>query len=126
MIYVALILMCILFIEAFSWLGTMSHIRSVISNSQKAIASILSKDMSDVEKEKAARENSLVILKDTLLFAMKLSIAASMVLIPSIAIFQFTDISPDYFANLIISWSVVIVLSIFSIVYIKIRYGYFQ
>lgn len=126
MIYIALVLMCILFIETFYWLGTMFHIRTIFSNSKTAMACILSKDISDFEKERTARKNSLAILKDTFLFVIKFGVAAGFVIVFFVAILQFTDISFDHFANLLINWVVVIAFSIFSIVYVKIRYGHFQ
>jgi len=126
MIYLALVLMCILVIETVYWLGIMPHIWAIISNSKTAIACILSKQISDAEKEKTARASSLAILKDTFLFAMKLGIAAGVVLLPYVVILKFTEISLDHFVTLLISWSAVIALSVFSIVYIKFRYGHFK
>jgi len=124
MIYVALFLMCILVIETSNWLGMMAHVRAIISRSQFAIESILSKNISDVEKEKTARTSSQAILKDTFFFALKFGMAICIVLIPYFAIIQLTDISSEEFADVLFSWGIVVTLSIFSIAYIKIRYGH--
>lgn len=126
MIYFSLFIMCILFIETSYWLGLMAHIRAIIIASKASIACILSKDISDAEKEKSARTNSLAIFKDTFLFVVKFGIAAAIVFVMYGVLLQFTDISLDHLASLLMSWSALITLSIFSILYIKIRYGYFK
>lgn len=126
MIYFSLFIMCILFIETSYWLGLMAHIRAIITASKASIACILSKDISDAEKEKSARTNSLAIFKDTFLFVVKFGIAAAIVFVMYGVLLQFTDISLDHLASLLMSWSALITLSIFSILYIKIRYGYFK
>lgn len=126
MIYFSLFIMCILFIETSYWLGLMAHIRAIIIASKASIACILSKDISDAEKEKSARTNSLAIFKDTFLFVVKFGMAAAIVFVMYGVLLQFTDISLDHLASLLMSWSALITLSIFSILYIKIRYGYFK
>ena len=124
MIYIALVLMCVLVIEASNGLRIMSHIRSIISHSKYAIACIMDKNLSDREKEKTARASSQAILKDTFLFVGKFGIAASMILLPYFLLFQFTGISFSNFTSFIMSWSVIVALTLFSIAYIKIRYGH--
>ena len=126
MIYFSLFIMCILVIETSYWLGLMAHIRAIIIASRASIDCILSKHISDAEKEKTARTNSLAILKDTCLFVVKFGIAAAIVFATYGVLLQFTDISLDHLASLLISWSVLITLSIFSVVYIKIRYGHIK
>ena len=126
MIYVALVLMCVLVVEAFYGLKIMSHMRSIISHSKNAIACILSKHISDKEKEKTARTSSHAILKDTLLFVGKFAIAVSMIFLTYLLLFQFTGISFTNFTSFIMNWSVIVVLTFFSIAYIKIRYGHFK
>lgn len=126
MIYFSLFIMCILLIEASYWLGLMAHIRAIIIASKASIGCILSKHLSDAEKEKTARTNSLAILKDTFLFVLKFGMAAAIVFAMYGILLQFTDISLEHLANILISWSALITLSILSIVYIKIRYGHFK
>lgn len=126
MIYISLFILCILVIEASYWLGIMGHIRAILVNSKASIDCILSKNITDAEKEKTARTNSLAILKDTFLFVAKFGMAASIAFAMYGVLHQFTDISLDQFASLFFSWSVLVTLSIFSIVYMKIRYGQFK
>ena len=68
MIYAALALMCVLFIELFILLNLRLRADEIFSVSREAMQTMSSKSLSDAEKEVAIRGCSLRLLKATLLF----------------------------------------------------------
>ena len=121
MSYVALMAMCILFIELFIRLKMRDRIDRIFKVSREAAKIITSKELSDKQKEVLVRRSSITLLKATLTFS-------SLFLFMAMAVFgvrlAFIYFSPGMKAHLdqsILSPVVMVLLTISAIIYVWLR-----
>ncbi len=124
MIYACLLVMCILFIEVSHVLGLIPTVHDILLKSRNAFANLSSPTLNDMDKEIAARDASLALLKLTLLFILKLLTISALLGALYITFIYSTNISAKEFSNIAFSWSALVGLTIFAVVYVKIRYGH--
>lgn len=78
MSYVALMALCILFVEAFIRLGLHKEAGAVLSGSRDGLGILTAAELGDDDKERLVRRASLEILRTTGLLALKLALLASL------------------------------------------------
>lgn len=121
MSYVALMAMCILFIELFIRLKMRDRIDRIFKVSREAAKIITSKELSDRQKEVLVRRSSMTLLKSTLTFS-------SLFLFMAMAVFgvrlAFICFSPGMKAHLdqsMLSPVVMVLLTISAVIYVWLR-----
>ncbi len=121
MIYLVFAVLCILFIEFFIGFRVLGHVREGSTSLKACMQTLSDSTADDDQKELAARRSSLAIGKHTAIFIAKF---AAIILV-LYAISQITVIAgwltSAQYMDSIYSWPVLVVLTVFSLLYLKIR-----
>ena len=120
--YIALAIMCLVFIETFVALRVTSHINSIIDSSKNAYSKLQSKTCDDSEKEKAARDASLKIFLETGIFTCKIFVIILAVTAVYFAASALVGLKLDEFVASTTSVAAITATLILAPLYVKIRY----
>ena len=114
--------MCVVFIETFVGLRLLDHINAILDKSKHAMKVLGDKEASDDDKEKAAREASLVIFRETGLFTVQVAIILGLMGVIYYGTVEVGSVKPDEFIATATSVTTLVVSLILATVYAKVRY----
>jgi hypothetical protein len=121
MIYLALLLLTVVFIEMFMLCGVNHSVKRMLHISQCAYSTIMSADLDEEQKEKSVRRASLDMLKTTLAFLLKVSVVMLTLIISYLMLsFAFT-FSEDRLMEMALLPRTIIALAVTGYLYIRLR-----
>lgn len=123
MIWVALLLLCLAFIESFVAFRVPQAAKALLASGSASITFLSSPDLDDAAKEKFARTQSLKLLKQTSLFAARMCAVGAVVAIVYVILRHSGFVAARALDDAATSWEALVVLSVFGVIYARIRYG---
>lgn len=121
MVYILIYLLCILFIELFILFDINSNIKSVLHLSREAFKIIVSKELTDEEKEKLVRNSSLEIFKTTLLFITKVMLVFLVLFVVYKVLLISFSLSEDRFIEVSFFLHTIVSLTVMGVLYSWLR-----
>ncbi len=121
MIYILLISFCVLFIESFIGFRVLKHVYEGSSNMRLCMQTLLDANADDETKEKIARNSSFFIGKHTIIFIVKFALIVSILFAISKLAIAAGWVTYIQLEQAIASWPLWAALTIFSLLYLKIR-----
>ena len=120
MIYLVFFAFCIFFIEACKRLSLFSHVAAGSQSLNACMATLTDAKADDLKKEAMARSSSLLIGKHTFLFVVKALVIALVLYLIAEATIRLGWLSSVDYQQSLLSWQMLLALTVFSIIYIKI------
>jgi len=111
----------LVFYESFLRLKIMRDVQRVFAVAPEAMGIIKSRVLSDLHKERAVRRLAMRVLKDTLLFWAKLSVAISFSAALIIFAGWFSGTDQTQLMALLVSWKVLVALVLLIMLYKRLR-----
>ena len=121
MIYVALLLLSVLFIELFVLFDINGTVRSVLRISRDAYSVMMSSDLGDDEKERFVRRSALDMFKITLVFLVKITFILLALYGLYILLSSVLPLSEDRLIEVSFLPQTIIALILLSFLYIRLR-----
>jgi len=121
MIYIALLLLSVLFIELFILFDINDSIRSVLRISRDAYSTVMSSELDDNEKELFVRRSSLAMFKITLAFLLKIMFVLLALYVFYILFSFLFSFSGEELIKVSLLPQTIIALILLSFLYIRLR-----
>ena len=121
MTYLALILMCLAFVEAVIGLRVTRHLAGIVAASRRATTVLCSADFDDDVKERTARAESLAIFRETAMFSVKFLLVIAGPALLGVAFVSLTDATAQGLTSAALSMGPLVGLTLLGCAYAKLR-----
>ncbi len=122
MIYIALSVICVLFVELSIQLGLSDTIKKLLGLTWHAVGVLFSQEYSDPKKEVMIRQASLDLYKVTSVFIAKFTAVLLGIYFAYLLFAQILQLSEGEFIASLYSVKVILLLTLVSVVYVRLRH----